>query len=123
MLTKQFDLEIVRQILVAEHAAAREQIRRDEARLRARLEPSPDQLDLAQEYVSRECRTMLLVQAQQQLEQIEAALQRLDEGTYGLCSVCGTPIAPARLEVLPYACLCVRCQAERERSFQIAQYT
>ena len=47
--------------------------------------------------------------------QIEAALQRLDGGTYGVCERCGKPINPRRLEALPYATLCVDCQAIVER--------
>ena len=48
--------------------------------------------------------------------QIEAALQRLDAGTYGVCERCGQPIPPRRLEALPYATLCVACQALEERA-------
>jgi RNA polymerase-binding protein DksA len=44
------------------------------------------------------------------LNQIEDALAKMDAGTYGTCSRCGEAIAPARLEALPYATLCVACQ-------------
>lgn len=44
------------------------------------------------------------------LEQVEAALARLDDGTYGACRSCGRPIAPERLEALPWAALCIDCQ-------------
>lgn len=42
--------------------------------------------------------------------QIERALQKVDEGTYGTCENCGRPIAPERLEALPFAWLCITCQ-------------
>jgi RNA polymerase-binding transcription factor DksA len=45
------------------------------------------------------------------LVQVEHALQKLDEGTYGLCDSCEQPINPARLEALPLAALCVNCKA------------
>ena len=48
------------------------------------------------------------------LNQVEAALARLDAGTYGICEDCGEPIDPARLEALPYATLCLECQQRRE---------
>ncbi|MQY81690.1 MAG: molecular chaperone DnaK [Dehalococcoidia bacterium] len=48
------------------------------------------------------------------LVQLEHALQKLDEGTYGLCDSCEQPINPARLEALPLATLCVSCKALRE---------
>ncbi len=45
------------------------------------------------------------------LEQITAALNRLDAGTYGRCTRCGGTIAAARLEVLPHAAACIECQS------------
>jgi RNA polymerase-binding transcription factor DksA len=45
----------------------------------------------------------------QQLAAVEAALGRLDDGTYGSCEGCGQPIAPERLEAVPWAARCVRC--------------
>jgi RNA polymerase-binding protein DksA len=48
--------------------------------------------------------------AQQRLEEVDAALQRLDDGTYGTCRTCGRPIAPERLEVRPAATTCATCR-------------
>lgn len=47
------------------------------------------------------------------LTQVQEALVRIDEGTYGNCAGCGKPIPVARLEALPYASLCVECAAQR----------
>jgi DnaK suppressor protein len=44
------------------------------------------------------------------LHQVEEALARLEQGTYGDCEHCGQTIDPARLEALPYAILCMHCQ-------------
>lgn len=55
----------------------------------------------------------LVSAARQQLEDTEAALRRLDDGSYGLCAECGQPIAPARLEALPSARHCLPCQKAR----------
>ena len=44
------------------------------------------------------------------LEAVEAALARLDAGTFGTCVRCGRPIAPDRLEALPWAAHCIDCQ-------------
>ena len=43
------------------------------------------------------------------LSSIDAALQRIDEGTYGVCTNCGKPIAKERLEALPWVNLCIDC--------------
>jgi len=44
-----------------------------------------------------------------QLERIDRALAKLDDGTYGICDNCGQPIAPKRLEAMPDVALCVDC--------------
>lgn len=49
------------------------------------------------------------------LHQIEQALARLDDGSYGSCARCSSAIPPRRLEVLPLATLCVNCQAATEQ--------
>lgn len=48
------------------------------------------------------------------LAEVNEALHRLDDGTYGLCQVCGGAIDAARLDALPYASLCLRCKARSE---------
>jgi len=50
----------------------------------------------------------------EELEQIDEALDRIREGTYGSCEVCGKAIARARLEAIPSAALCVKCKAAVE---------
>jgi RNA polymerase-binding transcription factor DksA len=49
------------------------------------------------------------------LDQIEAAIERIDDGSYGDCEECGAKIRKARLEAIPYAALCVKCASELER--------
>ena len=49
------------------------------------------------------------------VEEIDAALEKLGKGTYGICDNCGGPIRVARLERLPYATMCVECQERMER--------
>jgi RNA polymerase-binding transcription factor DksA len=51
----------------------------------------------------------LLSQARQQLAAVEAALRRLDDGSYGTCERCGQPIGDERLAARPAALTCVRC--------------
>lgn len=53
--------------------------------------------------------------AQSELQQIEAALLRLDEGRYGVCSTCGQRIPNIRLRVRPFAEQCVSCAEQRRR--------
>jgi DnaK suppressor protein len=51
----------------------------------------------------------LVRQAQRHLQEIEAALQRVEDGSYGRCERCGEPIPEARLEARPVARTCVGC--------------
>jgi DnaK suppressor protein len=49
------------------------------------------------------------------LQQVNAALERMDQGTYGVCQRCGKPINPERLEAFPYVTYCIDCQTYLER--------
>ena len=73
--------------------------------------------DDATEVFTRERNLALRSNAQDLLAQVDAAIQRLDEGRYGVCARCGQEIAPDRLEALPYAIYCITCQSlvEHER--------
>lgn len=55
----------------------------------------------------------LVAQVRERLAEVDAALERLARGTYGVCEVCGRPIAEARLEVRPTARTCVVCISAR----------
>ena len=57
----------------------------------------------------------LMENEEETLRQIEASLERIEDGTYGDCEECGTKIPKARLEAIPYAALCVKCASESER--------
>lgn len=54
----------------------------------------------------------ILAQSVQHLADIDAALARLDEGTYGTCAKCGSAIAIGRLQVRPQSPLCIDCAAK-----------
>ena len=49
------------------------------------------------------------------LAAIDAALQRIEAGTYGMCQTCGKPIGDDRLEAIPYATQCIDCRRREER--------
>ncbi len=48
-----------------------------------------------------------------QVQRIEHALERMEDGTYGLCESCGAPIPIDRLRALPHSTLCVACASKR----------
>lgn len=71
--------------------------------------------DTATETFDRELSDTLHDNSGAVLTAIDAALERIDQGTFGTCIRCGKPIAPERLEALPYAELCIDCKREAER--------
>jgi RNA polymerase-binding protein DksA len=70
----------------------------------------------ATESFELEKRLALEKQIRDQLAEVEHALSKFEKGTYGLCDDCGQPIAPARLEALPHASLCVNCKAKNAKA-------
>lgn len=70
--------------------------------------------DTATETYDRELDYTLGENAEHVLEEIDAALGRIDQGTYGLCTRCGKPIPPERLEARPWATLDIDCQRQLE---------
>jgi RNA polymerase-binding transcription factor DksA len=73
------------------------------------------QADTGTETFNRERDLSILEQVEAELADVEHALRRLDEGTYGTCEACGRPIDDARLEAMPEARFCVDDQAMAER--------
>jgi DnaK suppressor protein len=71
--------------------------------------------DHASDMLEREIDWSLEGNAERILVEIDDALARIDEGTYGLCTVCGEPIPDERLRAVPYATLCVRDKRAQER--------
>ena len=51
-----------------------------------------------------------------QLAEVEHALHKFEDNTYGSCDVCGQPIPPDRLEALPQATLCLECKAQQAKN-------
>lgn len=74
-----------------------------------------DQADAGSAAFEREHELSLTRNAQEMLEQIEHAQQRIEDGTYGVCEGCGNPIGKARLLAFPRATLCVSCKQLEER--------
>ena len=70
----------------------------------------------ATETLELEKRLALEKRIKGQLVDIEHALRKFKEGTYGLCDMCGKPIAPERLEALPQASLCMNCKAQQAKN-------
>ena len=71
--------------------------------------------DHASEMVDRELDESLEDNAEQLVRDIDRALEKSDDGTYGKCERCGQDIPQERLDAVPYATLCVTCRQLEER--------
>ena len=74
-----------------------------------------DSADVAFEAGSDEMTSQLAEFDSRELVQIDRALDRLKQGTYGVCECCGGKIPVRRLNALPYSTLCIECQREMEK--------
>ncbi len=83
----------------------------------ARREGSPfgKREEEATESLEFEKRLALEKQLKEQLAEIEHALTKIEEGTYGLCDICGKPIGEKRIEALPAASMCIECKAKNAK--------
>jgi DnaK suppressor protein len=74
-----------------------------------------DTYDLASEERDREINFILSDRERTTLKQIDDALERLDDGSYGVCESCGLEVAEERLNAMPFTRLCRDCQQDEER--------
>ena len=73
-----------------------------------------DMEELANDNADQELTLTLLGSDEGILDQIEAAIQRIDNGSYGRCEKCGEQIPKSRLDAIPYAADCVQCASQEE---------
>jgi DnaK suppressor protein len=118
--------EALRQML----SEAREQVlkeveellaRRRMAQAEQRDDSVPDVADMALQDATEEQQISLMELRNAMREQIDEALLRLDEGTYGICEDCGREISEGRLKAVPFARRCTQCQAKAEAIEQLDQ--
>lgn len=74
-----------------------------------------DPADTGSANMERERAQSLSAHARRILEEIDAALRRMDDESYGTCERCGKQIEVDRLEALPYATLCMECKKQEEQ--------
>jgi DnaK suppressor protein len=107
-----------------EETALRKQLLAERARLREEIDEAveaPDQMTYgsqaaaASQVFDQQRDLALRDRAIGHLAQVDAALARLDDGTFGKCVRCGRAIAPGRLEALPWAAHCIECRTALDR--------
>jgi RNA polymerase-binding transcription factor len=108
------DTEKIRKKLEQERAELLENITGEQKKLNNYAVSNPDPSDLADKSFYQDITQVQLNHLERQLEEVEAALKRIDSGEYGLCAKCGNPINPERLEAMPEAIYCMDCKQQME---------
>jgi len=108
-------LNRLRAILVKRRDALRQALSADPDIERSNEAPGVgDVADAAQDAGYRELHAGLVEAETRELANIERAMERFQEGSYGVCERCGKHIPVTRLQALPYATLCIECQKRQE---------
>ncbi len=116
---RQQAIEKLRQVLLKRRDALRKALAGDLSSLRElRSKSGGDWADIASDAAQDEISSQLAEVEARELAQIEAALERMRNGTYGICEVTGKPIPLARLQALPYATMCIEAQRELEKQMR-----
>ena len=71
--------------------------------------------DVAVDFLEMQQEQSILVNQQALLTEVEDALKRIEDGTYGICVNCGRPIPEERLEAIPWAARDVKCEEQLEQ--------
>ena len=106
-------LQELRSALVRERESLRQSIERlgesERALGASQADETGEQADLATDLVDEEIDLALESAARKKLAEVDAALQRIANGTYGICANCGKPISIDRLRAVPWTTLCLDC--------------
>lgn len=114
-MARKDSLKKLHTLLVNRRDALRQALAGDLSLLKALPEMTGgDVVDAALDAAQDEISSKLAEVESRELVQIESALERIREGSYGLCEICNNKIPLARLNALPYAMTCIDCQRAAE---------
>lgn len=109
-------LKELQNVLVTRRDALRAALKGDLSSLRALTGASGELADFALDSVCEETTNLMAEVESMELMHIDEAIARINSGEFGACQGCQRPIPLARLEALPYAQLCIKCQIKLEKS-------
>ena len=111
------ELEETRKKLIDMRENILENMRKEIADYRLRASSSSaDLVDQAADAYDDNVSFEIAANSDQELEQIDSALEKIEKGTYGLCEMCSVTISPSRLKILPFATRCVNCRSNYEQT-------
>jgi DnaK suppressor protein len=112
---KKFMADLRQQLLVMKAKLLEEMELESKAEREGNKDEGLDTYDLASEERDREISFILSDRERSKVKNIDDALERMEEGSYGVCDACGLEIAEERLTAMPFTRLCRDCQQDQER--------
>ncbi len=113
----QDELKETRKKLIELRERILENMRKEIADYRQRASStSADPVDQAADAYDDDVTFEIAANHDEELEQIDSALEKIEKGTYGLCEMCSVTISPSRLKILPFATRCVNCRENYEKT-------
>ena len=115
-------LKRLRDVLVLRREALKQALNGDLSLLNNLKDTKADVVDVALDSIQDEINSQLAEVESRELKSMDAALDRFDEGTYGVCEGCKSDIPLTRLQALPYAVCCIECKRKlEEHGYKTAQ--
>ena len=114
-MSRQTAIAKLRDVLLRRREAIRGALAGDLHLLQSRDQDGRDVVDYAADSAQDELSSQLVEVESRELGSIEDALQRIREGSFGDCEVCGKPIPVARLQAIPHTTMCINCARAEER--------
>jgi DnaK suppressor protein len=112
---KKFMADLRQQLLDTKAKLLKEMELESKAERESNKDEGLDTYDLASEERDREISFILSDRERSKVKQIDDALERMDEGSFGVCDSCGLEIGEERLAAMPFTRLCRDCQQDQER--------
>jgi DnaK suppressor protein len=107
------DLKLIRQQLDSQVIEARSSRAAGDS---IRIQQVADPVDMTQEAIARDIAVQILDRESTLARRLRSAIDRIDDGSYGICLECEEKIAPKRLRAIPWAELCFSCQERADAS-------
>jgi DnaK suppressor protein len=114
-MRKDLDFDQFQKILETERINIQQRIELEMKSVQSHSDSYPDLLDVATTQTAQSESIGLLNRLNEKQTQIEAAIQRLETGKFGICVHCGTDIEIERLNIKPYAKYCTKCKENKEQ--------
>lgn len=105
----------LRKVLILKRSSLRKTLAAQQGLIASNEDSAGDSIDVAVDCEMDEVSSQLAAVESRELAEIDSAFERIRDGLYGICNDCEKPIPIARMQAIPFATRCLKCQREMER--------